>query len=306
MKEPAPARRWAGTAAGLTAAVGYTLANIALRAVSRHDAVWISCVKSLPTLLLTAPFAWGALRARPPSRRALGWLLGASLAGHLVGNVAFQWSLGVIGIALSVPVTLGAIIVFGTAMGHWILGEPVTRRTQVAVGLLLAAIAVLSLGAEDALRSVRQATDRSWWLVAAGMSAALASGAAYAGLGAAIRHVVQREISIAGTMFLVAATGTVSLGMASFVRPDWSHIRACSLQDYGVMVLAGLANAAAFLALTAAYKWTRMVYINALNASQAAMAAVAGIVLFREAPTAALWIGLALTVVGLGYLDRSS
>ena len=296
---------WA-TLLGLTAAVGYTLANIALRSVSDCDPVWVSCIKAIPTLVIATPIVWWIQRGRHPlpAPRVIAALVVASLVGHLFGNVVFQWALGVIGIALTVPVTLGSIIVFGTLMGGLLMNEPVTRRTLTAVVMLTIAVFVLSLGADDAYQSVTQSVDAPWWLVAAGVGGAVMCGASYAFLGAVIRYGVQRRVSVMFTLFVVSLVGSTSLGALSLLRGGIDVMASYSAAQYGTMFLAGLANAAAFLALTAAYKLAHMVYVNALNASQAAMAAVAGIILFHEAPTPALWLGLGMTVLGLGYLDR--
>jgi drug/metabolite transporter (DMT)-like permease len=64
------------------------------------------------------------------------------------------------------------------------------------------------------------------------------------------------------------------------------------------MLLAGLCNAAAFLTLTLALQLAGLVYVNALNASQTAMAAVAGVVVFGEAVTPWLVLGVLLTAGG--------
>jgi drug/metabolite transporter (DMT)-like permease len=41
------------------------------------------------------------------------------------------------------------------------------------------------------------------------------------------------------------------------------------------------------------------VYVNALNATQAAMAAIAGVILFQEARSTELGLGVLLTIAGL-------
>ena len=84
--------------------------------------------------------------------------------------------------ALSVPLTLGTIIVGGALLGRLFLGEPITARTFASMAALILAITILSLGAGDAHRSVvgvlpngeRPAWD--WYLLAAGVGAATLSG----------------------------------------------------------------------------------------------------------------------------------
>jgi hypothetical protein len=71
----------------------------------------------------------------------------ASIIGQLLGNVMFQWSLGVVGIALAVPLTLGTMILSGALMGRIVLHEPVTVQMALSTVVLIGAIFVLSLGA---------------------------------------------------------------------------------------------------------------------------------------------------------------
>jgi len=197
-----------GTLCGLFSAVGYTVANACLRAVSDCDPIWVSAVKALPTLVMVGPWiAWQARRGTKilPELPVLGLLVMGALIGQLIGNVVFQWSLGVVGLALAVPLTLGTIILGGALMGRTLLHEPLTVRMLASVVTLIAAITVLSLGAGDAHRSV------------------------------------------AGPML----------------------------------------------------QGTAVVFVNALNATQATMAAIAGVLIFHEAPSPELAFGVLLTIAGL-------
>ena len=70
------------------------------------------------------------------------------------------------------------------------------------------------------------------------------------------------------------------------------------------MIAAGIANAIAFVALTKSLELVGVIHVNALNATQAAMAAVAGILIFKETPSAALGVGVVLTALGLLLMKR--
>jgi multidrug transporter EmrE-like cation transporter len=76
--------------------------------------------------------------------------------------------------------------------------------------------------------------------------------------------------------------------------------------DFRMMLLAGCFNAAAFLALAKSLQLMPLAYVNALNATQATMAAVAGVLIFAERSSPALWCGVALTAVGLMLMQRKS
>ena len=142
-----------GTLCGLSSAIGYTAANACLRAVADCDPVWVSCVKAFPTVVLFGPFLLVRLLKGLetfPHWQPMQALIVASLVCQLLGNVVFQWSLGVIGMALAVPLTLGAMIVGAAVMGRLILHEPVTITMAVSILILLSAVFVLSLGAGEA------------------------------------------------------------------------------------------------------------------------------------------------------------
>ena len=65
------------------------------------------------------------------------------------------------------------------------------------------------------------------------------------------------------------------------------------------MALAGVFNFIAFVAITTAIRVLPIVAVHLLNASQVAMAAIAGVTLFGEELTIGLFWGIALTMIGL-------
>ncbi len=295
-----------GTLCGLLSAIGYSAANVCLRAVASCDPAWVSCVKAFPTVALIAP--WVMVRAHRgerilPSAGVLAALALSGLLGQLGGNVLFQWSLGIVGIALTVPLTLGTMILSSALMGRVFLHEPVTQRAAISIVVLIGAICVLSLGAADAYRSVTQLGVNPWML-AAGVTAACLSGIAYAVLGVVIRYGVTGRASLSTTLITVAIVGVIGLGGLSYARIGLTGMLDTSPENLSVMLLAGVFNAGAFLALTKALQSTTVVHVNSLNASQAAMAATAGVLFFHEAFSQALLAGVLLTVVGLVLMRR--
>lgn len=298
-----------GTLYGLISAVAYTGANACLRSVASCDPIWVSAVKAAPTLLLVAPWiAVQAARGRKilPEFRVLALLAAGALVGQIVGNVVFQWSLGVVGLALAVPLTLGTMIVGGALLGRTLLHEPLTIRMLASVLVLIAAISVLSLGAGDAYQTVAGETVErtSGWLIALGVGAAMLSGLAYSILGVVIRYGVKGRASLAITLFTVSLLGVTSLGSWSYWRIGWQGMWHTSLDEFGMMILAGIFNAGAFLALTKALQLADLIYVNALNATQAAMAAIAGVLIFHEALSGELALGVLLTIAGLMLMKQ--
>ncbi len=72
------------------------------------------------------------------------------------------------------------------------------------------------------------------------------------------------------------------------------------------MAVAGVCNLVGFVALNKGLQLTTLVRANTLNASQVAMAALAGVLLFQESPSVWLLAGVSLTIVGIFFMDAPS
>jgi drug/metabolite transporter, DME family len=293
-----------GTFCGLFSAVVYTCANAFLRAVGDCDPVWVSAVKAVPTVVIMAPvvaaLAFRGHRVLPPLWMLLAIAVGG-LIGQLGGNISFQWALGQIGVALTVPLSLGGMIVGAAIFGRIFLYEPVTPRAAMALVLLLAAIVVLSLGADDAGRTVARAPV-PYWRLAAGVAAACLSGSAYAILNVVLRYCVTRGCPLPTTLLTCSLVGLIALTLISWLRIGQVGIMATTRSELALMLAAGLCNTLAFVALTKSLQLTSVVYVNALNATQATLAALAGVLIFHEALSAYLALGVGLTIGGLMVL----
>lgn len=293
----------------MTASCLYTAASICQRRLVACDALWAACVKAVPTLLVAAVGVWLLHRRGRvwPSRRVLGILVATGLLVQFGGNGAFQWSLGVVGLAPAVPLCFGALIVGGALLGRLYLGEAVTVRSGLAMILLLAAIGLLAAGSKQATAITPPPSGMSaglWSL--AGVAAALGSGLAYAVQGAVIRQVAGRAAPVMLVLLVLSGTGVASLGAISLWRLGPEGILRTSHGLWAWLGLQGLFNAGAFYALSKSLQWVPMVQVNVLNASQIALAALAGVIFFGEQVTAYLACGVALTIVGLLLVDRGS
>jgi DME family drug/metabolite transporter len=296
-----------GTICGLFSAVVYTCSNSFLRAVDTCDPVWVSATKAVPTTLcMGMVMAVMAFRGQKvlPSPRMLAAIAIGGLIGQLGGNISFQWALGQIGVALTVPLSLGGMILGAAVLGRIFLGEPVTPKAALALALLLAAIVVLSLGAQAAGKSVVQTTVPTWQL-AAGVAAACLCGGAYSILNVILRYCVTRGAPLPATLFTVSFVGLISLGFIAWLRIGQAGILATTQKEMGLMLSAGVCNTIAFIALTKSLQLTSVVYVNALNATQATLAALAGVLIFREALSPWLALGVGLTIAGLLVLARA-
>jgi drug/metabolite transporter, DME family len=293
-----------GTVFGLFSSLVYTAANSFLTAVNYLDPVWVSAVKAVPTVAVMGPvLVLLVLRGRRvlPSFPMLAAIAAGGLVGQLGGNILFQWSLAQIGVALTVPLSLGGMILFAAILGRVFLHEPVTWRAVLALALLLLAICVLSLGAKEASDEVARGPV-SLLGVIAGVAAACFSGLAYSVLNVVLRYCITRGAPLPATLFTVSLSGLAALSLIAFLRIGGSGMLATTRAEWLLMLGAGLCNTVAFISLTKSLQLTSVVWVNALNATQATLAALAGVLIFAEPLSPWLATGIGLTVVGLMVL----
>jgi drug/metabolite transporter (DMT)-like permease len=298
-----------GTWCAVLAAFGYTASIIALRQLAKHEgldwAIWVSCMKAVPVSLTAAAiilYRKSRGRLAWPSARIVLELLATGFFMQFFANVTFQWALSLGGMALSVSLSNAALMLTGAALGWLILKEHPTLRSTCAILLLTVAIGILSLGAEATSR--HNAIQNSFWLVAITVAAAILAGFVWGLAGVIIRRVVTREVPVAVTIFLLSITGVVGLGLTTLWRmgPQW--MLETTSGEFQTMMVAGGFTTIAFFAITESLRRITVVRANLLNASQIAMAAVSGVILFDERMTVGLVTGSALTVVALMMMDR--
>lgn len=297
---------WIGFGLAIFSAAVYTAANVCLRDVAHCDPFLVSWIKCMPMVLFSAGMiAYGRARhACPvPGVRILAALVLTGIIAQLGGNVGYQVALGNVGLALGTALNFGVLIVGGAVVGWFWLREPVSARSTVAMALLVGAIALLCLAAPAAAISV--ATTKTAGVMLLGVGGACASGIAYCVLAAIIRQMSRDKIPLFIILFMISATGFVGHGLFTFYRVGWDGLEATPWEAWRSMIAAGLFNSIAFVALSNALRRAPVVQVNAVNASQIAMAAMAGVIFFDEPASWPLVVGTLLTVVGLWIVDRS-
>lgn len=295
-----------GTLLALVSAVFYTLTNMCLRAAAHCDIYWVSCLKAVPTLIVAAAFVSRRfLLGAPtyPGRSIVGKLFLTGLIAHIGGNVAFQYGLGIVGLAAAVPLTFSTIIVGGALLGRLFLRESISYRSAVAMGMLCASIALLGWHTELARPGASAATFDAW-TTALAVVVTCVSGLAYSILGVVIRRMVTGAIDSSFVLLVISISGVLSLGLTSLYRLGPAGIAATSFEDWNTMIWAGVFNAGGFFLLTKALHLVPVAYVNVVNASQTAMAALAGILYFDESSTSVLIVGVVLMLVGILLIER--
>jgi len=292
----------AGTACCVVSALGYTASNVCMRELSEvSDPMWAICIKESVAVAVVGPWllcrALSAKRAAPPWR-PLVLLAAIGLAVQLGANLGFQWALGQVGLAITVSVIFGTMLTASAVLGRSILGEAVSRRSACALGLLLVSLALLSLGAGTVHRT------GNLLMVAAAVGAAGLAGTLYAVLTTTIRSTVTGTTPPVAVVLIITAMGVLSLGPLSVYRLGIEQLMATGSKEIAWMLAAGAFNLIAFMAITKGLQLTTVVHANVLNASQVAMAAVAGMLIFKETLNLSLIAGVGLTIVGVVIIER--
>lgn len=286
-----------GTAYCLAAAILYTGVNICLRVLAGQAyQPWVICVKEFVTVAAVGPWLiYQTFLGRHvwPSPRPLVALIAVGLAVQLVGNLGMLWALEVIGLSITIPAVIAVNLIASAVLGWLVLREAVTRRAMAAIAILVLAIVLLHVGVGGASP---QTTDARH--VALAVGAACLAGLTFAALAVTIRKSVTSAIPPATILFVITGMGVVTLGPLSWWRLGGAALCATPPHLLGPMLLAGLLNFAAFLAITKGFQTTSVVRANVLNTSQASLAAVVGLLCFPEPPTLASLLGIGLTVIG--------
>ena len=298
-----------GTLLAVFSSFCYTASLIALRAVTGEGAdwaAWVSCLKAAPTVAAAiAVLAYKAMRGTTkwPSPRMTVALLAAGTVMQLLGNVGFQWGLALGGMAFTVPVSQASLLISGAVLGVIWIGERVSRRSVSAMAVLIAAICLLTLDADQIAVSV--AGQGGTKLILLTVARGLAAGFGWGQAGVVIRQAAKSGVSTAVTILLLSSTAIIVLGGGVLARQgaDWS-VQRTSAREFWISMVAGGFTSIAFFALTAALKHISIVRANLINASQIALTSLAGVWLFNEPMTRWMVIGTGLTIGGLLLMDR--
>ena len=298
----------AGALCCTASALSYTVASICMRHLSTECAPsWAACNKE--AVSAAAAGTWlllEALRGRRvlPSWPTMGLLLLLGLAVQLLGNLPSQWSYSKVGIAIVIAANVGTMLAASAAMGSLFLGERVSPRSIGAIALLLGSLGLLVLGAQAAGQQI--SPESNPWIIAAAVAGSCFAGVVYASLSIAVRRNVTRDTRVSVVVFAVTVMGVLSLGPISLHQLGMEEMLQTPPEHFAWMYAAGFFNLLGFLAIIKGLQLTTVVHANVVNASQVALAAIAGILLFNEPRNPWLILGVGLTALGVVLIDRPS
>ena len=298
----------AGTFCCVVSAVAYTVANFCMRRLAEDcDPTWVTFNKELVTVVVVGLWLLvRAFRRLPtwPGWRTLGTLMLVGLVVQVGANLGVQWALGIIGLSIAIPALFTVMLTAGALLGWVLLGERVSLRSAGAIGLLVVAIPLLKMSAGLTSVSITHGgTPPGPMTVALAVAAVCFAGFVYALLTITIRHATQTT-HVTAVVFVITGMAMVSLGPLSVYRLGIGKLASTPGEQFGWMIAAGTFNLIAFLAISKGLQLTTVVHANVLNASQVAMAVVAGWVFFKESMNLWLVLGVALTIAGIILIDR--
>ncbi|RLS51507.1 MAG: DMT family transporter [Planctomycetota bacterium] len=303
---------WRGTLYGAFAALCYSFTNAGLRQVAtRTDlewACWVAGWKVIPTavagMTLMGVMMWQGRAVWPPA--GILWTLVANgLLMQFLGNVLFQFGLSRAGLALSVPLCFASLIIMSALLGRLVLGDAIRPRTVLAMGLLILAVVLLSQGT----RAATQPGAVSWVDAVWGAAAACGSGIGFSISGVVIRRSLRQGITISVVLGISATVGILPLLLA-VGRVGWTPLAdVLSPANQFALLSAGVLNAIGFFSVSEALRHLPVVRVNLINASQAALGGLMGVLMFHEAPSWWLATGTIVTIsslIVLGTQDEST
>ena len=293
---------WAGVSA-----LSYATMNVFLRYVALDDVdpFFAAFMRTLPVtfycwFMVIRPFD---LRGRShrnllPPRRFWLTLIGIGVIYNVTGNAAFQISLTLSGLVLTVPITHSTMLWSAAFAGLLILGESITRAVAIGVTLLIASLVFLTAGASSSLPQMEPI------LVAVAILTAMSAGMSY-GIGTAVyRRRVANRLTTEQALSIITLTGMISTGVIAYLRVGLDGALATPPIVVLAMLAAGVANAVALTMISKALQYIAVAKANAINATQIALSALAGLLIFAEPVTALVLIGLGLTIAGLLSIGR--
>ncbi len=298
-----------GILLSLISASLYAVTNICLRSSVGQNDIWVTCLKTGPTAFIAAALLWLGRRRGVPLNVTPRIVIALAITGVIsqwCGNVAFQIGLRKIGLAIGPPITFGMLMVSGAILSRVWLRESISIMAAFGIATLIASIALLQFGADPAVAASAssEATHLAWLNVVEGVVAVCIAGFSYALLGASIRWATIKRVPPNFSVMIVGLTGLVTLGFASWWQLGVDGLLATPLNEFAVMLTAGVCNTLAFLFLARSLELAPVSQVNAVNSSQVAMSSIAGVLMFQEPASWQLGAGILLMVVGLWLINR--
>ena len=305
---------------------------------------WTLCLKESVTVLVVGTFILvSSLRGRyrRPTLRTIGVLILAGLFCELIGARSHLKSYALIGIVLAAPLMQSFQLIGTAGIGALFLREKVTWLKAFSILLLIVAVALLSLSPmlmgsfgffipsdTSVVPPMNGPPLYGELMFLWGIFATLLAGLGYSLHLTLIRSVLRhnrpesgvssdaekpvetpsdRRTPISAVMFLVTLTGMIVFGSCLMLERGFDGFwRDIPSECWGIVLLSGVLNLCGYYFQNRGIELVSAATGALVAVSQICLLTVFGILFFHEPSNALIWLGLAMTIVGvlLGGLSK--
>jgi len=327
--------RWTGTIFTFLSTLLYATSNVAMRYLTEQDVPndWILFYKETIGFSLLIPWLllrWGQGRFQYTSKRLALWIIIAAVFCQLIGARLHVLGFAVIGLVITVPLIQSSTLLGVAAIGHFILGDFLSRRRKIALTILITAIVLISIGKEQAGQPQGKETVSAGYflLVAAGT---IVAGIAYAIYITMLRQVIRRywkdenstwlsfqfrhwighdhvqqpgqrfyaPFPVTLTMSLVLGTGIVIFGTCLYCTQGVVGFYHVPDIAWYCIPISGVANMTGFFFQIQGLRMTSAVQASLIAVSQMLLLSLIGWLFFDEAVNTLVLVGLGLAIYGV-------
>ena len=323
--------RWSGTALIFLSTFFYAASNVVLRQLTQFevDIDWFLCFKEATGVAILLPWIIFRLfqgRYRWVSKRLLLYILIGSVFCQLVGARLHMLGFAVLGLVIAVPLIQSSTMLGTAYLGRYFLGDPLSRRRKIAMGILIVAVILLSIGKEMAAST--ETSFGIFLLVAAGT---VVAGGAYSIYVVILRYAARRfwgteddvwasfrfsqwvgydfpknppqrlysPMPVTLAMLIVLGVGILTFGSCLYWRQGLDGFTDVPPIAWKLVPITGLCNMIGFFFQIHGLRLTTAVQASLIAVSQIIVLSLIGMVFFDEPTNILVWIGLTLTAYGV-------
>ncbi|MBQ3351851.1 MAG: DMT family transporter [Thermoguttaceae bacterium] len=289
---------------GAIAAIFYTVSALCVRQLVAMDSPYalplfvresVAALVALPIVLV------GLIRHTIPTNqwRFWGLLFGVSCLMQVLGNITYIWLFDMAGIAIALSCVWTGGLFSAQTFDLLCLKERFNVRTFIGLTIVLAAVCCIGIGLGLSDNTLSDLSKFGAGAIALIILGGLLVGIMNSSTMASVRVAHKNNVPFWVPILLVPGSGTIVLGILSWMEHGSGILTALTYQQFGVAFLAGVANLIAFAALVKGLGTTSLAYMNLLNASQVALGALAGIFWFMEPSNGFIIAGIILTIAAI-------
>ncbi|MBR5416126.1 MAG: DMT family transporter [Thermoguttaceae bacterium] len=292
----------------LASSLCYTISFVLVRSLAeRVHPDWIFCVKESVSFITTFAFILVLTFRRKyswPSPRVIGLVLAAGFFNEFFGGRLRIWAFAVLGLVLANPLIQISTILTTLLLGAVFLSEKISLKKWSAFGIFTTAIVLISVsqtGMEPLIQDSLPGTQLGWGIVLV-----LLSGLGYTIFYLTIRKISKKEsrdaptpLPATFTVCFVCGVGALTCGAGFFAREGAHAFIIPSAACWGFGLAAGIAEMTAFLLLNTGLRYATASKVAMISVSQLIFLTFLGQFFFHEPTNLFVWIGVALTCVGI-------